>query len=246
MKNRIRDLANGIANDTQYLLAVILVAVLSCSVYVFMEIAHEVGEGEWQAMDQALFLSFRQAADTSITIGPDWLEEAAVEITALGGIPVIVLLVLLVCGGLLAARLPGPSLFVLLSISGGAALSTGLKMFYDRPRPDLVDHLDIIHTASFPSGHATISTLTYLTLGALLARIVKQRSFRVYVLGCAILLAVMIGLSRIYLGVHWPTDVAAGWALGTAWAALSFIVLTLLRLRQRRNGLSMRPQPEGH
>lgn len=238
MKTRLLDLAKGIRDDKQSLLIVVLIAVLSASFYVFLNIADEVSEGELDAFDRLLFLSVRDDANPQLLLGPPWLEESAVEITALGGIPVIVLLTLLVCGGLLAARLPGPSLFVLLAISGGALLSTGLKAFYERPRPDLVDHLDVIHTASFPSGHATISTLTYLTLGALLAKVVPRRSFRIYILSCALLLAVMIGLSRIYLGVHWPTDVAAGWALGSGWAALSFLVLTGIRwLRRREAGL---------
>lgn len=240
MQKKLFALASAIANDTRSLTTGLLVGVLSFAVYAFLEIADEVGEGEWQAIDRELFLAFRDAGDTAMTLGPPWVQEAAIEFTALGGIPVIVLITALVCGGLLAARLPGHALFVLVSVSGGALLSTGLKTVYARPRPDLVDHLDITHTASFPSGHATISTLTYLTLGALLAQIVPRRGFRIFVLAAAVFLAILIGVTRIYLGVHWPTDVAAGWALGTAWASLSFIVLTLLQMKRARGALKTR------
>lgn len=240
MQKKLFALASAIANDTRSLTTGLLVGVLSFAVYAFLEIADEVGEGEWQAIDRELFLAFRDAGDTAVTLGPAWVQEAAIEFTALGGIPVIVLITLLVCGGLLAARLPGHALFVFVSVSGGALLSTGLKTVYARPRPDLVDHLDITHTASFPSGHATISTLTYLTLGALLAQIVPRRGFRIFVLAAAVFLAILIGVTRIYLGVHWPTDVAAGWALGTAWASLSFIVLTLLQMKRGRGALKTR------
>lgn len=235
---RLLDLAKGIRDDKQSLLAVVLIGIMAFSVWVFLAIADEVNEGEFDHIDEMLFLSLRHADDPQQLLGPAWLEEAAVEITALGGFPVIILITTMVFGGLLAARLPGPAFFVVLSISGGAALSTGLKLLYERPRPDIVKHLDVIHTASFPSGHATISTLTYLTLAALVARVVTRKRLRAYLIGCALFLAVIIGLSRIYLGVHWPTDVAAGWALGTAWAALSFIVLTGLRMLRGRRGLA--------
>ncbi|PTW62344.1 undecaprenyl-diphosphatase [Breoghania corrubedonensis] len=234
---RLSDFAKTIRQDRQSLLAVVLVAVLAFSGWVFLNIADEMSEGELDHIDHVLFLSLREPGNPQQLLGPPWLEETAVEITALGGFPVIILLTVMVSGGLLAARMPGTSAFVVLSIASGAALSTGLKMLYERPRPDIVKHLDVIHTASFPSGHATISTLTYLTLAALIARVVTRRRLRVYLMACALSLAVIIGLSRIYLGVHWPSDVAAGWALGTAWAALSFIVLTGLRLvRRRREG----------
>ncbi|MEI2386379.1 phosphatase PAP2 family protein [Breoghania sp. JC706] len=233
-RTNVRRLIAGIRDDRQTLLAVVLIAVLAFSGWAFINIADEMSEGELDHIDHVLFLSLREPGNPQQLLGPPWLEEAALEITALGGFPVIILLTTMVCGGLLAARRPATSAFVALSVAGGAALSTGLKMLFERPRPDLVKHLDIIHTASFPSGHATISTLTYLTLAALIARVVTRRRVRVYLIACALILAVMIGLSRIYLGVHWPSDVAAGWALGTAWAALSFIVLAGIDILRRR------------
>ena len=123
-----------------------------------------------------------------------------------------------------------------LSIVSGSLVSHGLKLVYDRARPDLVEHLVTIHTASFPSGHATMSTVVYLTLASLIVRLVEDWRVRIYVMSVAIATAVLIGVSRVYLGVHWPTDVMAGWAIGAAWASLSWLVVSVLRrLRGKGN-----------
>ena len=115
-------------------------------------------------------------------------------------------------------------------------LSSGLKGLFDRPRPDLVPHAVEVYTMSFPSGHATLSAVTYLTLGALLARVQPRRRVKAYLLGVAVLLAVLIGASRVYLGVHWPTDVLAGWCVGAAWAMLCWTVATWLQRRGEVEG----------
>jgi undecaprenyl-diphosphatase len=112
-------------------------------------------------------------------------------------------------------------------------LSTGLKMGFERPRPDLVPHATQVYTASFPSGHAMLSAVTYLTLGALLSRVQRRRRVKAFFLGLALTLTLLIGLSRVYLGVHWPSDVLAGWCIGAAWASLCwFVALQLQRSGQ--------------
>jgi len=215
---------------------VALVAVVASALYAFFQIADEVGESEFGWLDKAVLLAFRNPSNVNDPLGPEWVEETIMEISSLGGYPILFTLIAVVVGYLLVVRRYGPALYVLLSVGLGTAVSQLLKSLYDRPRPDLVDHLVTTHTASFPSGHATMSTVVYLTLAALIIRLVNHRGVRLYVLAVAILISVAVGLSRIYLGVHWPSDVAAGWSLGAAWASLSWLVVSLLRRVRRGEG----------
>src|SRR5690606_16437669 len=234
MKARITDLVRGMRDMRFSTVPVLLVAVVACSAYIFLAIADEVSENEIARIDSALLLMFRDPTDSARPLGPGWLVETITEITALGGYPVLVVLVASVLGFLLVVGRYGPALVVFLSIASGTALSQVLKAFYDRPRPDIVDHLVQTHTASFPSGHATMSALVYLTLASLIVRLVDDVAVRIYVILMAVLLTFMVGMSRIYLGVHWPSDVIAGWALGTAWACLSWLAVTALRALRAR------------
>ena len=226
---KITDLVRGMRDRRFGILPVLVAGILGLAVYAFLEVADEVGENEFERIDSALLLMFRDGTAANEPIGPPWLQETVVEITSLGGYPILSLLVAIVVGYLLVLRLYGPALYVLISIVLGTALSHVLKLLYERPRPDLVDHLVQIHTPSFPSGHATMSTVVYLTLASLIARLVDDRSARIYVMTVAILLSFAVGVSRVYLGVHWPSDVAAGWALGAAWASLVWLVVSMLR-----------------
>jgi undecaprenyl-diphosphatase len=123
------------------------------------------------------------------------------------------------------------ALLVLVAIVGGTLLSHGLKLGFERPRPDLVPHATRVYTASFPSGHAMLSAVTFLTLGALLARAEKSRRVSAFIMTLAIIVTLMVGVSRVYLGVHWPSDVIAGWSVGAAWAALCWFVALQLQRR---------------
>lgn len=230
----ITELVSGMKDMRSAILPAVMTGIVALGAYIFLELADEVGENEIAGVDQALLLLFRNPADVSDPLGPPWLEETVTEITSLGGYPILVALIAAVAGYLIVVRKYGPALFVVLSTGLGTLVSQLLKMAYERPRPDLVDHLVPIHTASFPSGHATMSTVVYLTLAALIARLVEETSVRVYVLGVAVLLSIAVGLSRIYLGVHWPSDVAAGWALGAAWASLAWLVVSALRIWRHR------------
>jgi undecaprenyl-diphosphatase len=193
----------------------------------FIGIAEEVGEGEARGFDESLLLALR-TGDPADPIGPRWFETSVMDISALGGFAVLALVTLLAIGYLLAVKRWGSALLLLVATLGGTAISEGLKMGFNRPRPDLVAHIVETTSMSFPSGHAMLSAVTYLTLGALIARAQEQRRLRGYVLGAAILLTLLIGASRVYLGVHWPTDVLAGWCLGAAWALLCWAVSTWL------------------
>jgi len=189
----------------------------------FAVLAFAVTRGWTAGFDRAVLLSLRDAADLSDAWGPAWFEETAAELTALGGYPILVTVSVTVLAVLILLRHRAAALFLAAALTGGTALSTGLKQIFSRVRPDLVDHMDRTFTSSFPSGHATVGMLAYLTLAAVAVRFVPRHSVRVFLPAAAIALAVIIGASRVYLGVHWPSDVLAGWALGIGWASLCWL-----------------------
>jgi undecaprenyl-diphosphatase len=194
-------------------------------------LAEEVIEGDTTAFDRTIFLLFRQAGNPVSPIGPLWLKEAARDLTGLGSTTVLGLVFISVLGYLLMIRMRGVALLVLVAVLGGQILSTVLKLLFERSRPDLVPDTPHVFTASFPSGHAMLSAVTYITLAALLARVQPSRNARIYLVALATLLTVLIGVSRVYLGVHWPTDVLAGWCIGSAWAMLCWIAAVCLQRR---------------
>jgi len=202
-------------------------------VLAFGHIAEEVLEGDATKFDQTILLFFRNANDLSDPIGAPWVEEMARDITALGSYAVLSIIFCAVVTYLFMARQRAAAFWVLAAVGGGVLLSNMLKLAYERPRPDLVPHAARVFTTSFPSGHATLSAITYLTLGALLASLHGSPRFKVYFLSLAILLTIAVGTSRIYLGVHYPTDVLAGWCIGAAWAALCWRIFNWLQGRGR-------------
>ena len=205
--------------------------ILGLGLFVFIGIAHEVLEGDSMRFDQWLLLALRVSDDSGNPLGPAWVEEMFRDFTALGGIGVLSLLTLASIGYLWLQGLRHIALFVLTAIVGGLLLSLVLKSGFDRPRPDLVSHGSMIYTSSFPSGHSMLSAVVYLTGGALLALVHTSRRVRVYLIGCSVLATLLVGISRIYLGVHWPSDVLAGWAAGAAWAAACWLVAQWLQDR---------------
>jgi undecaprenyl-diphosphatase len=206
-------------------------ATVSFCAWVFVELAGDVSEGDTTEFDRSVMLSLRRAEDLSDPIGPSWFEEAARDITALGGHTVLGFVSIATLIYLLMARKRGTAYLLAATVLGGMLLSSGLKMGFERPRPDLVPHGTRVYTASFPSGHAMLSAVTYLTLGAVLARAQPRRRVKAFLLGLAIALTLLVGASRVYLGVHWPTDVLAGWSVGAAWAALCWFVALQLQRR---------------
>jgi undecaprenyl-diphosphatase len=199
--------------------------------WAFLALADEVREGEQFGLDRAILLLFRNSDNLADPVGPIWLESAVRDVTALGGTTVITMVTLVTAGYLLLSGKRGAAVLVLASIAGAVLLSFTIKAGIERPRPDLVPHGTPVYTASFPSGHATGSAATYLTLGALLARFQPRRRLKVYLMSVAVVLTIMIGLSRLYLGVHWPSDVLAGWTLGACWALLCWLVADQLQRR---------------
>lgn len=181
--------------------------------------ASEVIEGDTLGFDRAVLLFLRQTGDPATPVGPLWLRQVMVDVTALGSLAVLTIVTTLATGYLVAARKPALATFMVGAVVGGALISTLLKAVYARTRPDIVAHLVGTDSASFPSGHAMNSAVTYLTLAVLLSRAEKSVAVRRYLISMAIALTLTIGFSRLYLGVHWPTDVAAGWIVGGLWAA---------------------------
>lgn len=164
------------------------------------------------AFDRAIIVGLRQWG------GPKWLAHAAIDITALGGGTVLTIVVLFVTGLLAVQRLWLSALAVVTaSWTGGVAVGL-IKGAIGRARPELVPHLVPVSSLSFPSGHAASSAVVYLTLAGLATQVTPDRLARRYLVGAAVFLVGAIGVSRVYLGVHWPSDVLAGWSFGTLWA----------------------------
>jgi undecaprenyl-diphosphatase len=200
-------------------------------IWLFVELADDVREGDTASVDEQLLLMFRTSADTSDPLGPPWVEDLARDATALGGAGFLTLLTLVSAGFLALQRKRGLALYLLGAVASGTLASTLLKLGFDRPRPDLVAHGQIVYTSSFPSGHSMLSAVVYLTLGALLASGQTNLPMRAYLISVAVFLAVLVGVSRVYLGVHWPTDVLGGWTAGAAWALTCWALAERLRRR---------------
>ena len=182
-------------------------------------------------LDRAILLAFRNAADLSHPIGPNGLRLAMIDFTALGGRTVLTTVVAVTIGLLAIRRLWLTAGLVLAATLIGSLLSAQAKLLFARPRPDLVDHLVEVGGLSFPSGHATNSAIIYLTLALLITQVVPGRATRRYIIAVAVFLTGIVGVSRVFLGVHWPSDVLAGWSIGTCWALAWWFLGAWLRNR---------------
>ena len=184
----------------------------------FVLLASTAATGDPHWLDRAILLGLRTPGDPADPVGPELVEKFVTDITALGGRSVLGLVGVLLAGFLALARQWWGLVLLLVTLVGGSVLSDAMKLLFERPRPDLVAHLVMVHSPSFPSGHATNSALACLTFGALLARALPGRMIKLYAVLCAIFMTMLIGFSRVFLGVHYPSDVLAGWCLGSAWA----------------------------
>ena len=204
---------------------------IAAGVWGFALLADEVLEGGTQAFDQRVLLAFRHTADRS-PVGSPAIQEAARDITSLGGVAVLTLVTAIAAGFLALDGKKHMALFVCVSVLSGLLASSTLKGLFQRPRPDLVPYSAYFSGASFPSGHSMMSAVTYLTLGALLARSQARKRLKAYFLLVAMLLSFAVGVTRVYLGVHWPTDVLAGWTAGAVWALLCWLIARALQKRR--------------
>ena len=209
----------------------IVIGITAGALFAFAKLGEEVVEGDTRAFDEYVLLALRTSGNPADPIGPRWFEEMMRDFTALGGTGVLLIVTLAVTGYLIIARKRSFALTVTVSVITGMLLSQTLKWGFARPRPDLVPALARVYTHSFPSGHAMVSAVVYLTLGVLLARTPIRTAIKAYLLFVAILLTLIVGISRVYLGVHWPSDVLAGWAGGAAWALLCWLATLWLKSR---------------
>lgn len=204
-------------------------AIIALAAIALVVLTGAVLDGTTQGFDEWVLRAFRESANADDPLGPPWFEEMVRDISALGSTIVLTLAVLTVVGYLLIVQAPQKAAFLLATACAGTLLNRILKLGVGRPRPDVVTHGTYVANESFPSGHSANSAIVYLLLGMMLARIQISYPAKVYIFMVCALLTVMVGLSRIYLGVHWPTDVIAGWVLGTGWALVSWYLLVRLQ-----------------
>lgn len=195
----------------------------------FLVLAGEVVEGDTQRFDDRLIRALRTPDDPAVPIGPSWMEDVGRDVTSLGSVAILGLVTAAAAGFLWLDRRYGTLWLVLGSTASGFALAAVLKAFYRRPRPDVVPHLMQAYHSSFPSGHSMMSAVVYLTLGALMTRVFHERRLKFYFLAVAIVVTGLVGVSRIYMGVHYPTDVLAGWMAGLVWATCCWLIARRLQ-----------------
>ena len=208
---------------------VTLLLIAGCtSLILFIVMAVLVRAGQTQAFDDMLLTSLRTANKLDVPLGPKLLLDVAKDITALGDVTVLTLVTIVTLGYCLLTRYYTAFFMVFVAVNTGDLLMVALKDFFKRQRPECVPHLVMAAYTSFPSGHAMMSAIVYLTIGAILARIEARKMVKIYLIAIFSLLSLVIGMSRVYLGVHYPSDVVAGWLAGITWGTLSAaLVLTV-------------------
>jgi len=219
--------------ESRILLAFLVLAIAG---FAMIKLASEVAEGDTFALDKLILRGLRSSQDAAAPIGPAWLKHAMADFTALGSAALLSLITCCAIGYLAAVRKYRLAGFVALSTGLGAALGATLKTLLARPRPEIVPHLVEVQSLSFPSGHAMNSAIIYLTLAVLLARGQQSRAVQIYLICVAIALVLLVGSSRAYLGVHWPSDILAGWTIGAIWAALCSLISRHFELRRQLDG----------
>lgn len=226
--------------DHKHFAVMVATLIVVAGVWAFIALADEVIEGDTQHFDNRVMHLLQQpapkvdvnAAPGTVPLGPPWMREVGRDLTALGGVAVLTLVTFAVAGFLLISGKYRAMVLMLVATFGGLVLSSVLKHFVDRPRPD-VSHFSYVYTSSFPSGHSMLSAVVYLTLGSMLTRLVPSRREKFYFLAVAMLLTFLVGISRVYMGVHYPTDVLAGWTAGLVWAVFCWLLTRVLQQKGR-------------
>jgi len=200
------------------------VVIISGGTLAFVDIAGDMREGSGLPFDTYILHTLHPGPDPSDPVGPAWLYRAMADLTSMGSLAVLTLIAIIAVGYLVLCRRMLQAIALIVGLGGGLALSESLKQLFMRTRPPEIYRASESLNASFPSGHTLMATVFYLTIGVMLAGALKHRFLRVYVLLVGMLLAVIVGITRVYLGVHWASDVLAGWSVGAAWATLCWLV----------------------
>jgi undecaprenyl-diphosphatase len=229
LRGRLRGSVSSLPRELRL---VLLLLALALAVWLATLALGAIGYTRIHALDERILLSLRSRDDPSVPLGPDWLLPVAREFTALGSSTVMLTLIIAVGGYLWLERRYGILALVIVSTFGGMAISSYLKIFFGRPRPSVVPHLAPVSSPSFPSGHSLVSAVVYMTLGVLLTRVTTDRRAKTYFVVLAATITFLIGLTRVYVGVHYPTDVLAGWAIGLVWALACGAVARELQRRR--------------
>ena len=204
------------------------VIISAAAIWGFATIAGEVREGDTQAFDEAMLHLIDEHRVA-------WVERSLLEITALGTGLVVSVIVGVAAMFLWLTRHRYSAVLLLVATLGGIVLNNLLKLTFKRPRPQVFEWVTEPMSSSFPSGHAMSSAIVYVTVAYLAARLMKRRIFRWLTMLAALLLIALIGLSRLYLGVHYPSDVLGGFVIGIAWAAFCMATLEAVQAYARRN-----------
>jgi undecaprenyl-diphosphatase len=229
MRGRVGRIIDWLGGHGGIVIGVVLIVVMGT--WGFIALADEVREGDTQRFDEWAVRALRRPDNPAVPIGPKWLAEVGRDLTALGGVAVLSIATAIVVGYYLILGKRRAALFVVFATLGGLILSSLLKHLFDRPRPEVVPHLSYVSSSSFPSGHSMLSATVYLTLGSLLMRLTPKRRVKLYYLLVAMTLTFLVGISRVYMGVHYPTDVLAGWTAGLVWALLCWLLARTLQQR---------------
>ena len=213
--------------------ALAALVVATAGIWAAVALSEAVREGETGRWDRWLLEIGRRPDDLGVMRGPSWLPEMVRDVTALGSVVVLAAATAGVIGFLWLSNKHTTAVFLAVATLGGGIVSAGLKLIFERPRPEIVPHLAHVSSASFPSGHSMMAAVTYLTLGGLIMAVVEDRRLKMYVLALAVTLSILIGVSRVLLGVHYPSDVLAGWTFGLAWSEACWLAHAALTGRLR-------------
>lgn len=204
---------------------VAIIGLISGAATLLLWLWSEIGEGELRHFDEVILLAFRHPDAVGQMVGPLWLKQTMLDFTSLGSSTLLSLVIVGATAFALTKRAYRIAFLAAGAPISGAILVALLKVQFGRARPTLVDPMMVESSASFPSGHTANSAIVYLTIAVLLMRVEKKPETRMFILMVAVLLTSLVGISRVALGVHWPSDVLGGWLFGTAWACLWALVI---------------------